>query len=110
MIQVKFMMIQERLNSFLLRGSHAEDIASVRNQGLQVDDDNQPSPENIPINENEIPLTTNLYLGRKWGWEVINQHEVAIQTNIDAAFENGWSPSGKSWMDIFPFVSYSLAV
>ncbi len=50
---------------------------------------------------NEIPLTTSLYPGQTWGWDGIDQCEVAIQKKSDAGIENGWSPAGKSWMDIF---------
>ncbi len=83
-------------------GSRAEDVALVRNQGLEVDDDNEPAPENIPTNyANEVPLTTSLYPGQRWGWDGIDQREVAIQTKNGAGFENGWSPAGKSWMEVF---------
>ncbi len=41
-------------------GSHAKDILLVRNQGLEVDDDNEPAPKNVP-HGNEIPLQTNLF-------------------------------------------------
>ena len=30
-------------------GNTAEDIAMVQTQGLMVDDDNEPAPENVPI-------------------------------------------------------------
>ncbi len=46
-------------------------------------------------------MTTSLYPGQTWGWDGIDQREVAIQTKSDAGFENGWSTAGKSWMDIF---------
>ncbi len=78
-------------------GNQAEDIELVRNQGLEVDDDNQPAPENVP----EPPMTTNLYAGQTWGWDGIDQREVVINTKNDASFENGWTPVGKSWMEIF---------
>ena len=35
--------------------SRAEDIAMVRNQGLDIDDDNEPVPENIPSPDAPLP-------------------------------------------------------
>ena len=45
-----------------------EDIALVHNQGNDVDDDNEPSPENIP--DTSTPLTLDnegLFDGQNWG-------------------------------------------
>ncbi len=81
-------------------GNRAEDIALVCNLGLEVDDDIQPAPKNVPEG-NQPPMTTNLYAGQTWDWDGINQWEVVINTKNDASFENGWTPVGKSWMDIF---------
>ncbi len=53
-------------------GNCAEDIALVRNQGLEVDDHNEPAPKNIP-EENQAPITMNLYPGQTWGWDGIDQ-------------------------------------
>ncbi len=53
----------------------------VRSQGLEVDDDNEPAPENIPA-KGEIPLPTydkSLPLA-VMGWDGIDQREVVIQT------------------------------
>ncbi len=81
-------------------GSRAEDILLVRNQGLEVDDDNEPAPENIPA-VGDIPLQTNLYPGQTWGWDGIDQRELVIQTKKDASFEGDWMPVGKKWSEIF---------
>ena len=45
-------------------GSRAEDIAMVRNQGFDVDDDNKPVPENIPSPSDEAPDNNSLYDGQ----------------------------------------------
>ncbi len=44
-------------------GNQAKDIALVRTQGLGVNDDNKPAPENIP-EINQVPITTNIYPGQ----------------------------------------------
>ncbi len=43
-------------------GSQAEDINFVRNQGLEVDDDNKPAPENVPL-PNQHSNTADLNRG-----------------------------------------------
>jgi hypothetical protein len=47
--------------------SRSEDIALARSQGLDVDDDNKPAPENIPAAGARVDSTTNLH-GQEWGW------------------------------------------
>ncbi len=81
-------------------GNCAEDILLVHNQGLEVDDNNEPAPENIPA-AGEIPLTTNLQPGQSWGWDGIDEREVVVQTKKDASLENDWTPVGKSWLEFF---------
>ena len=41
-------------------GNRAEDIALVRGQGFEVDDNNEPAPENIPGLWDEAPVVNNL--------------------------------------------------
>ena len=48
-------------------GSRAEDIALAQSQGLDVDDDNEPAPENAPAEGVAIDTTSNLH-GQTWGW------------------------------------------
>ena len=77
--------IQEEVNQIdevvFRAGGHAEDIALVRAQGLDIDDDNLPAPENIPVDNNvELPagvVDVNVELG--WGWSGIDQRK---QLNI----------------------------
>lgn len=46
----------------------AEDIAIMKDLGFDVDDDNQPAPENIPtLQEREVP--NELYGDQSWGWD-----------------------------------------
>jgi len=47
--------------------SQREDIAAVRNQGLAVDDDNEPAPENIPATNTQSTNVTQLKEGQTWG-------------------------------------------
>ena len=54
---------------FQANGSRAEDIAMVRNLGFDVDDDNEPVPENIPSPDAPLPVDHGLYEGQSWGWD-----------------------------------------
>ena len=66
------------------RSTRSEDIALARSQGLDVDDDNEPAPENSPAAGARIDNTTNLY-GQTWGWggtchrKAKNHHDVNPQ-------------------------------
>lgn len=52
--------------------NRAEDIARVRNEGYEVDDDNDPAPENIPAAGSQVNNNGGLYevrrtkLGMEW--------------------------------------------
>jgi len=49
-------------------GNRAEDIANVRGQGFEVDDDNDPAPENVPDATDAAPAAhDNLYEGQSMG-------------------------------------------
>ena len=53
-----------------LSSNWAEDIALVCNQGYNVDDDNEPAPENIPDNDAPLPVENKgLFEGQCWGVE-----------------------------------------
>ena len=54
--------------------NRAEDIARVRNEGFEVDDDNDPAPENIPDPAEGPPVVieAGLYEGQTWGWDGID--------------------------------------
>mmetsp|Transcript_7828 Transcript_7828/g.16981 ORF Transcript_7828/g.16981 Transcript_7828/m.16981 type:complete len:172 (+) Transcript_7828:87-602(+) len=55
------------ISAFAPTGNHTEDIAAVRNQGLAVDDDNEPAPENIPATNTQSTNITQLKEGQTWG-------------------------------------------
>jgi hypothetical protein len=43
------------------RSTRSEDIALAQSQGLDVDDDNEPAPENIPGAGAPLDSATNLH-------------------------------------------------
>ena len=80
----------------------AEDIARVRAEGFEVDDDNDPLPENIQGNAPAIEVAADgLYAGQKWGWNGIDQRTVAGGGYENPLFTNGWSPQNKTYLDLF---------
>ena len=76
-----------------------EDIALVRNQGVEVDYDMKPAPKNIPL------LDTNAadkcFEGQKCGWDGIDCRAVVAHNNNKPSFKNGWSPQIISYINIF---------
>ena len=61
-------------------GSRSEDIALARSQGLDVDDDNEPTPENVLAEGLVIDTTSNLH-GQTWGWGGTCHQKTAHHTN-----------------------------
>ena len=61
-------------------GNRAEDIALVRNQGLEVDDDNDPAPENIPDLASPRTPNASLYNDQEWGWDGIDRRAAVAPT------------------------------
>ncbi len=66
-----------------------------------MDDDNDPAPENVPALWDEAPAVNNLYEGQSWGWDGIDWRVVAGGNYNEPSFPNGWTPQGKSFLDLF---------
>ncbi|MBM4179814.1 MAG: hypothetical protein FJ211_10875, partial [Ignavibacteria bacterium] len=82
--------------------NNAEDIARVRAEGFEVDDDNDPAPENVPQLWDAPRLTdAGLYEGQRWGWNGIDRRVTEGGNYNGPSFANGWTPIGKTYMEIF---------
>ena len=59
--------------------NRAEDIACVRAEGFEVDDDNDPAPENVPGLFDVPPAVVDgdLFEGQSWGWDGIDRCQTA---------------------------------
>ena len=79
--------------------NQAEDISLVRNQGLEVDVDMEPAPENVPSVDTPAAYTT--FYRYKWGWDGIDCSAVAAQNQNAPSFKNGCIPQSLSYIDIF---------
>ncbi len=81
-------------------GNRAEDIESVQNQGLKVDNNNKSAPKNVP------PLDQNLNYdnpneGQSWGFDFIDQQAITRVIHQSTIFQGGWKPKKKSMVDTF---------
>ena len=63
-------------NRMLACSSNHEDIQHMRSLGLDVDDDNDPAPENIPDHE---PLAET---NQTWGWNGLDYRALKNGTNV----------------------------
>jgi hypothetical protein len=79
-----------------------EYIALVRNMGFEVDDNNEPAPENVPAG-NAPPVNGGALLEvQEWGWDGIDRRAMLQGLMYNGStFTNDWSPNGKSFSEIF---------
>jgi hypothetical protein len=84
--------------------NRADGITLIQNLGFEVeDDDNKPAPKNIPTNDGpHLAPGRVLFEGQEWGWDGIDQR-AGIGGSIynGPTFVDGWSPQGKSFVNIF---------
>ena len=82
--------------------NNSEDIARVRAEGFEVDDDNDPAPENVPqLFDNPTVTDAGLYKGQTWGWNGMDRRVMEGGNYNGPLFANGWIPTGKIYMDVF---------
>jgi len=82
--------------------NNAEDIARVRAEGFEVDDDNDPAPENVPALWDVAPVGNgDLFEGQSWGWDGVDRRVTAGGNYDEPSFANSWTPIGKTYLEIF---------
>ena len=64
----------------------SEDISLVRNQGMDFDDDMEPSPRNVPLVD--TPADHTLFEGQTWWWDGIDLRYLISQNHNDPSFKN----------------------
>jgi hypothetical protein len=77
---------EELFNRNRGRNGHREDIAAFRSAGFDVDDDNEPAPENLP----EANTNATQDTARQWGWSGICRRQAQSLTDSPAHL-NGFS-------------------
>ncbi len=83
-------------------GNSAEDIALVHIQGLEVDDDNEPAPENVPDKTGVCDRSGLVGAhGQKWGWDGIDEQVLRCPSNPEPGCSKSWSPLGKTSLESF---------
>jgi hypothetical protein len=83
-----------------VRGNHSEDIANFRNQGFDVDDDNEPAVENIPTGEEPTTNNGSLKEGQSWEWDGINRRSIVKPEEEGHTYENSLSPIGAAYSEV----------
>ena len=82
--------------------NQAEDIALIRNMGFEVDDDNEPAPENVPAGDAPPVNGGALLEGQQWGWDGIDRRAMLQGSMYNGpTFTNDWSPQGSTFIEIF---------
>jgi hypothetical protein len=83
--------------------NRAEDIALVWAMGFEVDDYNEPAPENIPVADAPLfRLGGGLHEGQEWGWDGIDQWApLGGAMYNEPSFTDGWTPQRKTFVEIF---------
>jgi hypothetical protein len=80
----------------------AEDINLFRNMGFEVDNDNDPAPENVPAGDAPPVNGGELLEGQQWGWDGIDRRAMMQGSMYNGpTFTNDWSPKDSSFVDIF---------
>jgi len=79
------------------------DIARVRAEGFEVDDDNDPAPENVPGLFVVPPAVVDggLFEGQSWGWDGIDRRQTAGGRYDEPSFTQGFTPIGKTYLQLF---------
>jgi hypothetical protein len=70
----------------MISSNRAEDMTIVHNQGSQVDGDNDPIPENIPVSGTSS--TSDLKEGQPWGWTGIDRRRIVQPEKVGPAYSN----------------------
>jgi hypothetical protein len=83
--------------------NRAEDIARVRAEEFEVDDDNDPAPENVPGLFEVPPVVVDggLFEGQSWGWDGIDRCQTAGGGYDEPSFPHGFTPIGKTYLQLF---------
>ncbi len=85
-------------SSVFRAGNRSEDIEFVRNQGLAVDDDNKPAPENVPDSQ---VVFSRLFDSQSWGYDGIDRRRASVPIDNQPTFQGGWTAKNKILMEVF---------
>jgi hypothetical protein len=77
--------------------NRAKDIAHVRAEGFEVDDNNDPAPENVPGFFDVPPVVDGgLFERQSWGWDGIDRRQMAGGGYDEPSFPHGFTPIRKT--------------
>ena len=81
--------------------NRAENIAIVENQGFDDDGNNPSAEENVPTNGAPVANNAGLYPSQRRGWNGFSQRRINTSHDIKPNSHFGWTPLGKTWVDMF---------
>ncbi len=70
----------------------------VPNQGLLVNDDNDPACENVP--QEQVSFAC-LFDGQSWGYNGIDRRATLVPVDQEPSFQGGWKLAKKSLLQVF---------
>lgn len=86
----------------LRAGNNSEDIAMVRGQGLDVDDDNEPAPENVLTDDGPIENPDDgLYPNQTWGMDSFVDPMNNDGWTKPPGFHNDFNIRSATWLELF---------
>jgi hypothetical protein len=90
-------------DEFFFVQNHAEDIACIRAEEFEVDNDNNPAPENVPGLFDVLPAVVSggLFEGQSWGWDGIDHRQMTGGGYDEPSFTQGFTPIGKTYLQLF---------
>ncbi len=102
---------QEEIESDVFHAfNHCEDIEFVWAHGLEVDDNNEPAPKDIPEADAQVD-NSNMFAGQRWGYDGVDARAATGVTDQLPGFHGNWNPGGKSLLQIFmKFIPYKFIV
>ena len=86
-------------DGFFNASNSTEDIALVKNQDMEVDDDMEPAPENVPLFDN--PASDTLFEVQTWGWDGIYFRDMVAQNQNEPSFKSVWITQRLYYINIF---------
>jgi hypothetical protein len=85
-------------NDVFFARKNAKDIARVRAEGFEVNDDNDPAPENVPQGDAPPFMDAGLYEGQTWGWNGIDCRVMeGATTTVHRLQMDGYPPARRIW-------------
>ena len=68
-------------------GNNSKDITNVQVLGPEIDDYNEPAPENVPTPESREEVNMHM-ASQSWGWTDIDTQAVTVASDVKPSLTN----------------------